>query len=973
MKYLRLSIVIGVILLMSIGALYGQTIQSQINAATSGATVTIAAGTFNESVVINKPLTLQGTNPGTTISPLSGNGITVTASNVTINNLTVTGAPGNGISASGVSNLKITSVHSDVNTGSGAQLTNVATVKVLNSTFSNNTDEGYNTLGGSGDTLSGVTASGNGSGTNGSGVNIKGVAGAYLQNTTASSNHVHGLSIGDGANGVTVIGGTFNGNGQSGNAATGGGINVVAQGTKITSVVSLGGVIDASNNTSAGVYVYAATNSDAVNTVNIGDGSSSFTVSNNGSPATNPGGAGVVVVGKVADATINKVDFTKGAAPGAGVMVLVNGSSNSPTGTVVSNSTFSGYDATHPAVTLDDGQGHASANAVTATTGNTIGASGFQTEDLIVHKIDNAALGLVTVDAANLYVTTSSGSIQRGVNASIAGQTVNVGPGTYAESVNLNKAITLASPDTNSKIHPSAGNGISVAANGATIQSLVVYGAPGNGIVSTGTSGLTLSGVVSRNNTGSGTQLNGCTGVTVTGGFYSGNLDEGFNTLGGSTYSMTNVVASGNGTGTNGSGVNLKGITGPSTVTNLTASNNHVHGLSLGDGSTNLTVTGGTFTGNGTLNNAATGGGINIDQQNSTTTSTITINGTVNSSNNTTTGIYIFAKTGADIISGVTIGATGTITLTNNGGTPGGGGVIVYGNVSGTTITANFTKGAANAAGLINVGTDNSGSNPPSGTTLINSTLYGYTSASPAVTLDDGQGHKSLVDITATTNTFKFPVAAKFFLQGAYVGPAMSTTLNSGGNLPLTQPYNVAPFNYAGTENVASIPSANIVDWVLIELRASSGGPAVSRRAAFLNDDGTLRETDGSASAWFTETLASGYAISNFIVVKHRNHLAIMSATALSVPNEASAYDFSTAQTQAFGASPLRALGGGVFGLFSGDANADGTIDFNDRNITLNSRNLLGYRASDVTMDGATDFNDRNTTLNNRNLTSQLP
>ena len=109
----------------------------------------------------------------------------------------------------------------------------------------------------------------------------------------------------------------------------------------------------------------------------------------------------------------------------------------------------------------------------------------------------------------------------------------------------------------------------------------------------------------------------------------------------------------------------------------------------------------------------------------------------------------------------------------------------------------------------------------------------------------------------------------------------MRTTLNSSNLLPLTQPFTSAPFNYAGTESVASIPNANIVDWVLIEHRKPSSGlpgdantaTITGRKAGFLLNNGTVVDLDGVTPIAFNITKQGGA----FIVVRHRNHLAIMS------------------------------------------------------------------------------------------------
>ncbi len=65
-------------------------------------------------------------------------------------------------------------------------------------------------------------------------------------------------------------------------------------------------------------------------------------------------------------------------------------------------------------------------------------------EDKITHYMDNTTLGLVRVKAGNLFVSASSGgSIQRAIDRSSPGDTVNVNTGVYAESVNVNQALAL--------------------------------------------------------------------------------------------------------------------------------------------------------------------------------------------------------------------------------------------------------------------------------------------------------------------------------------------------------------------------------------------------------------------------------------------------------------------------------------------------------------------------------------------------
>ena len=62
----------------------------------------------------------------------------------------------------------------------------------------------------------------------------------------------------------------------------------------------------------------------------------------------------------------------------------------------------------------------------------------------------------------------------------------------------------------------------------------------------------------------------------------------------------------------------------------------------------------------------------------------------------------------------------------------------------------------------------------------------------------------------------------------------MSTTLRDNFLLPLSQPFNVPPWNYNGMESVASIPP-DVVDWVLLELRTlPDANSKIAARACFI-------------------------------------------------------------------------------------------------------------------------------------------
>jgi hypothetical protein len=221
----------------------------------------------------------------------------------------------------------------------------------------------------------------------------------------------------------------------------------------------------------------------------------------------------------------------------------------------------------------------------------------------------------------------------------------------------------------------------------------------------------------------------------------------------------------------------------------------------------------------------------------------------------------------------------------------------------------------------------------------------------------------------------------KVFLQGPYntTTNLMNTSLNTAGYIPLNQPYDTIPWNYMGTESVA--PgffglNSSVVDWVLVELRTGTGGTTtVSKKAGLLKSNGSIVDYRDPNTPIIFEGISAG---NYYVVIRHRNHLGVMTSSAISLSQSSALYDFSTGLDKYYGGDAYNS-GTGIFGLYAGDVNGNGQIKYsgagNDRIIILNllGGNLLGtfsgYNSEDVNMNGQSKYsgagNDRIIILNN--------
>jgi len=220
-------------------------------------------------------------------------------------------------------------------------------------------------------------------------------------------------------------------------------------------------------------------------------------------------------------------------------------------------------------------------------------------------------------------------------------------------------------------------------------------------------------------------------------------------------------------------------------------------------------------------------------------------------------------------------------------------------------------------------------------------------------------------------------VNLKAYLEGPLNSSGMNTNLNSLNLLPLVQPYNVSPWLYPGLEPVGIIPNGNVVDWVLVEFRdavnaaSAIASTRIERQAGFLLNNGLIVGTDGASPLNLSATVTNNL----FVVIRHRNHLGILSSTPVTFSGGIYSYDFTSGSGQAYGSDSQKNLGSGIYGMYAGDFNADGTINLNDiTNPWGTGAGKYGYLQSDGDFDGQADNNDKNDYwFINRDKSSHVP
>ena len=185
----------------------------------------------------------------------------------------------------------------------------------------------------------------------------------------------------------------------------------------------------------------------------------------------------------------------------------------------------------------------------------------------------------------------------------------------------------------------------------------------------------------------------------------------------------------------------------------------------------------------------------------------------------------------------------------------------------------------------------------------------------------------------------------KVWLQGAFspVSQQMSTVLNAERLLPLQSPYAAAP------AQVTTL-TADIVDWVLIELQNSTTDESVLNKSVLLRQDGMVVDPATLSTSLALPVPAGTYNI----VLRHRNHLPIRSSHPYYFSNGITTFWDTSLAGQASGQNGMAQLAPSVYGLWAGDLDSDGQVTLLDRDIWYEAagRAVDGYALTDINLDG---------------------
>ena len=193
----------------------------------------------------------------------------------------------------------------------------------------------------------------------------------------------------------------------------------------------------------------------------------------------------------------------------------------------------------------------------------------------------------------------------------------------------------------------------------------------------------------------------------------------------------------------------------------------------------------------------------------------------------------------------------------------------------------------------------------------------------------------------SNTNSY-VTINVKVYLEGTQ---SASSSFNRA--VPLVSPY-------SKDISVNSIPE-NIFDWIYIELRTGkTSNTIVGKRSAFLRNDGKIIGLDGVSEVKLNNISSGKY----YIVIKHRNHLSIMSSNPVTLTDNSDLYNFTSDESKAYGVDAMVKLDDGSYGMYTGDGDGNGIINILDYEKVSNFIFSVGYNAGDFDMNSIVNVMD---------------
>jgi len=149
---------------------------------------------------------------------------------------------------------------------------------------------------------------------------------------------------------------------------------------------------------------------------------------------------------------------------------------------------------------------------------------------------------------------------------------------------------------------------------------------------------------------------------------------------------------------------------------------------------------------------------------------------------------------------------------------------------------------------------------------------------------------------------------------------------------------------------------AGIADQITVEIRS-----AASYSTLIYSVPNVPLSTVGTASV----NIPASYGSSYYITIRHRNHIETTTATAISFSESVINQSFGVI-TNIFGNNLGPSLDG-IYMIYGGDANQDGSVDTGDYTPVVNdvSQYVRGYIATDINGNGSVDTGDYLILVNN--------